>query len=277
MNALRGLSVSVVIPAYNEERRIPATIRATHQYLTAQGANFEILVVDDGSQDRTAEAVRTLSQEFSTLKLVQLGRNCGKGRAVREGMLRAEGDLILFTDADQATSVDHLSKLLVPMQERGCQIAIASRAMKGAVLLRRPARYRVALGNGFGFLVRALLIQGVKDTQCGFKCFTREATRKIFSQLTCQNVLFDTEVLLLAARHGYRVAEVPVRWVHDPDSRLLYDFWDALGLLRELFRIRRSWGVRWPERVQVISGAAAAIEGRPQQQSLLESLRVRKG
>lgn len=255
MSVLRGLSLSVVVPAYNEESRISRAIHAVHGYLTTHGANFEIIVVDDGSTDRTTEIVSNLQRIFASVKLVRLGHNFGKGRAVSKGMLRAEGAFILFTDADQSTSIDQLPHLLVAMQEWGCQVAIGSRSASGAILIRRQAWYREALGKAFGCLMRAILVRGMKDSQCGFKCFTREAARQIFLEVTCQNALFDMEVLLLAARRGYRVAEVPVCWIHDPDSHLVYSVGQSLRLLREFFRICYHYGVGWPVKLDVIRPA----------------------
>lgn len=252
--------ISVVIPAYNEERRIPATLRAIHRYLAAASEPFEILVVDDGSRDGTVGVVNRLQAELSQVSLIRLPSNQGKGRAVQEGVLRACGDIILFTDADQSTPIEYLSHLLAPMRQHGCQVAIASRGVAGAQLLKVQSSWRRFLGKAFGALMRTVLITGVQDSQCGFKCFTREAARTIFSSLACANGLFDMEALLLASRHGYRVAEIPVRWVHDPDSRLTYNVWGALGLLQELLRIRRRWGVRWPERVRVLHVTSSHVD-----------------
>lgn len=269
MSILMGLSISVVIPAFNEEKRISAAIRSIHVYLMEQGADFEILVVDDGSRDRTASVVSELRRQFPVLKLVQLERNFGKGRAVTEGMLRAQGDFVLFTDADQSTTIDHLPRLVAPMKELGCQVAIASRGVKGATLLRRQARHREALGKLFGFVMRLFLVRGVKDTQCGFKCFTREAAHTIFSKVTCQNALFDMEVLLLAGRYQYWIAEVPVTWVHNPDSRLVYNLRGSLGLLRELLRIRCHWGIGLPVKFRVPAAGASKEQSSYQVQDYL--------
>lgn len=244
--------ISVVIPAYNEARRIPATLRAVHRHLTAVGEPFEILVMDDGSRDGTVGVVNRLRVELPGVSVIQLPANCGKGRAVREGMLRACGDFVLFTDADQSTPIGYLPHLLAPIRQQGCEVAIGSRGVAGSQLLKVQSAWRRFLGRAFGALMRTVLITGVRDSQCGFKCFTREAAARIFPHVTCANALFDMEVLLLAARYGYRVAEIPVRWVHDPDSRLTYNVRGSLMLLRELLRIRRHWRVGWPERVRVL-------------------------
>lgn len=269
MSLLQDLSLSVIIPAFNEERRLPGTIRSINGYLTEEGADFEILVVDDGSQDQTAAVVRELANEFSALKLVQLERNCGKGRAVKEGILRARGDFILFTDADLSTPMNHLPDLLATIREQSCHIAIASRTVKGAKLIRRQVWYREAMGKLFGHLMRALLIRGVRDSQCGFKCFTREAARTTFSKLTCQNALFDMEILVIAGRHGYRIAEVPVAWSHDPDSRLVYNLRGSLSLLHEFLRIRRHWQVGFPVKLDVFTSDLQAAQTSYQEQDYL--------
>lgn len=244
--------LSVVIPAYNEERRIAAAIRAVSGYLAGAGMRFEIIVVDDGSSDRTSEVVTAARADLSGLNLVRLDRNSGKGRAVQAGVLQARGEYIFFVDADQSTPIDQLSLLLSPLVEGRCDAAIASRALPGSRLLRRQTGPRRLLGKAFGHGFRALLVRGICDSQCGFKGFTRAAARTLFTQATSPTAIFDMEILLLAGRAGMTVAEIPVTWTHDPESRLTYNFRQSIGLVRELLRIRRHWRVRFPVKVNVI-------------------------
>lgn len=266
---LQGVGpLSVVIPALNEERRLPRAIHGIHQFLRSLDVDFEIIVVDDGSSDGTAHVVGTLQGKYSEdqLRLIRLPRNQGKGAAVKAGMLSALGQCLLFTDADQSTSIDQLPKLLLPLLQSGFDIAIGSRAAKDSKVIEGQAWYRQQLGKMFGTFAKLLLVRGYGDSQCGFKCFRREAALAIFPSLTSSTVLFDMEVLLLAARRGFRVAEVPVVWTHDPDSRLGYDLRRAIAVFRELLRLRREWGVVLPVKVQVspwgLDGLASVAEDR---------------
>lgn len=250
---IRGAGmISIIIPAYNEESRLPGAIVNIHRFLTAHAATFEVVVVDDGSRDRSGEIVRQHQAICPTLRLIRLPRNQGKGAAVKAGILEGRGRFLVFTDADQSTSIDQLPKLLRPVVEEGFDIAIGSRAVRGAKILRGQGWSRQFLGQTFGWCAKLLLVRGYRDSQCGFKCYRREVALKIFPQLTSPTVLFDLEALLLAARAGYRVAEVPVTWVHHSDSRLRYSLRKGLWTFGELLRLRRQWGVRWPARLEAV-------------------------
>jgi dolichyl-phosphate beta-glucosyltransferase len=244
-------ALSVIIPAYNEEKRLPHAIREVDRFLRSQDAEFELIVVDDGSADATAQTVRQSQATCDRLRLIRLASNQGKGAAVKAGMLGALGNFLLFTDADQSTSIDQLPKLLVPLLKGEHDIAIGSRATHGAEVLQGQAWHRQKLGEVFGLLAKLLLVRGYSDSQCGFKCFRREAALAIFPRLTSNSAIFDLEVLLLAARAGFRVAEVPVAWRHDPDSRLAYDLRKAVAIFLELLRLRRHWSVRLPAKADV--------------------------
>ena len=237
------LDLSVVIPAYNEEARLKKHIPTIQVHLA--GKNFEIIVVNDGSRDGTA----TVAKSFPNVRLIDLQLNCGKGGAVKAGMLAAQGRYILFTDADQSTPIAEVDKLLAKL-DTGYDIAIGSRAVPGAEVAQPQVWYRMLAGKLFGVGTRLFCICGIHDTQCGFKAMKRAVAQKVFPQVTSSTAIFDIEMLVVATREGYRVAEVPVHWVHDPDTRIPYNFRRALKIWEELFRIRKAQGVHFPLRVR---------------------------
>lgn len=209
--------LSVVIPAYNEEDRIVPTIGAIASHLCDLGFPWELILADDGSRDNTVKVVEELG--FANLRVLKTDRNGGKGSAVRRGMLAARGKYVLFVDADNSTPIEEVSKLLKKLDAEGYDIAIGSRAATGAQeagksLLRR------AMSGGLRWLVRHILRQGVRDTQCGFKMFTQAAAQRLHTAQTIMGFSFDLEILYLATKLGYRVAEVPVAWVDAPGSKV---------------------------------------------------------
>ncbi|MFP4056838.1 MAG: dolichyl-phosphate beta-glucosyltransferase [Candidatus Brocadiia bacterium] len=235
------LRLSVVIPAYNEARRIESTLRAVADYLAAEATEGEIVVVDDGSTDQTAAMVRRFAQHQPTVRLLHYPRNRGKGHAVRSGMLEARGQVALFCDADGSTPVAEASKLLQPIESGQADGAIGSRELPGSELLRAQPFYRRLMGWVFRQLVRLVAVRGYRDTQCGFKAFRREAAREIFSRQSVDGFAFDVEVLVIARRLGYRVVEVPVRWRNDPVSHIRPGA-DSVRMLVDLLRVRaRAW------------------------------------
>jgi len=244
--------LSVIIPAYNEAERIRPAVTGMTRWLRERAATFELIVVDDGSGDETSATVEHLAIDEPCLRLLRLRDNQGKGAAVRAGMMAASGRYVLFTDADQSTSFDQFPRVLSPLVLGSFDIAMGSRGLRESSVLRSQAWFRQKLGVAFGLLAKLVLVRGFRDSQCGFKCFTQAAAARIFPALTCRNGLFDMEVLLLAARAGLRVAEVPVVWQHDPDSRLVYDFTGSLGLVGELLRIRRHWRVVLPPKADTV-------------------------
>ena len=234
--------LSVVIPAYNEEERLKKHVPDICAYLARK--SFEIIVVNDGSKDNTARLARELE-----VRLVDLQPNRGKGGAVKAGMLAAQGRYVLFTDADQSTPIGEVEKLLAKL-ETGYDIAIGSRAIPGAEVEQPQVWYRALAGKLFGVGTRLFCIRGIHDTQCGFKAMKREVAQKIFPQVTSDTAIFDIEMLVVATREGYRIAEVPVHWVHDPDTRIPYNLRRALMIWLELFRINRAQHVVWPLKVK---------------------------
>jgi dolichyl-phosphate beta-glucosyltransferase len=209
-------ALSVVIPAYNEEARLPATLARVRAYLAARGAPCQVLVVDDGSSDATAEVARAAG---APVELLRHAQNRGKGHAVRAGMLAATGAQRLMTDADLSTPIEELGKLEAEL-ERGFDVAIGSRAVAGARIEVHQPAYREAMGRLFNGLVQALLLPGLHDTQCGFKLWSAAAAAAAFGAARLDGFSFDVEALYVARRRGLRIAEVPVVWRNDAATRV---------------------------------------------------------
>ncbi|HEX9188595.1 MAG TPA: dolichyl-phosphate beta-glucosyltransferase [Vicinamibacteria bacterium] len=209
--------LSVVIPAFNEARRLPATLARVREHLAAQGRPHEILVVDDGSSDGTAEVAR--QAPGAGVRVLRHEPNRGKGYAVRRGMLAATGERRLMTDADLSTPIEELAGLEGAIA-RGWDVAIGSRAVAGARIEVHQPAYREAMGRAFNVLVQALLLPGLADTQCGFKLFTATAAEAAFSACRLDGFSFDVEALYVARRRGLRIAEVPVVWRNDAATRV---------------------------------------------------------
>ncbi len=233
--------LSIVVPAFNEEARVGGALAATRAWLDRRGVDAEILVIDDGSCDATARVVEEQARDDPRVRLHRLPKNRGKGAAVREGMLRAEGERVLFMDADLATPLDELDKLVRALDD-GADVAIGSRAVRGAHVTAHQHVLREYGGRAFNLLVQALFIPGVWDSQCGFKLFTREAARALFSEATVDRFAFDVEVLLLA-RGRFRVVEVPVEWRHVERSKVS-PLRDGLRSAIDLARVRLSVSAR---------------------------------
>ncbi len=214
------MKLSVIIPAYNEEKRIGKTLGEINAYLSRQNYDYEILVVDNGSKDKTRDIVHELQGRIKGLKLVE--RNSGgKGKAVSAGMLEAQGDFRIFTDADNSTSIDQIEKMW-PEFQNGFDVVIGSRDIKGAVLSPpQPWIRQVLLGEGFK-LYRKLIIGlwGIEDTQCGFKGFSAKAAKEVFPKSKIDHFAFDPEILVLAQKSGYKIKEIPVVWKNDLDSKV---------------------------------------------------------
>ncbi len=229
--------LSVIIPAYNEERRLPKTLEKIDKYLSRQSYDYEILVVNDGSKDRTVEVAKNLAATIKNLTVTGYEQNRGKGFAVRFGMLEAKGDYRLFTDADNSTSIDQIEKMW-PEFEKGFDIVIGSRDVKGAVLNPpQPWIRQIILGEGFK-LYRKIIIDlwGIEDTQCGFKCFKKSAAENIFPKCKIDRFAFDPEILVIAKKLGYKIKEIPVTWRNDLESKV--KFTSIFKMALDLFKIR---------------------------------------
>ena len=228
--------LSIVVPAYNEELRLGASLKRMLGYFDSQSYSFEILVVDDGSSDSTASIAEGIAANRVEVKLLTYQPNRGKGYAVRYGILRSDGDLILFCDADLATPIEEIEKLIASITPTN-QVAIGSRDVVGSELVKRQSLLREFGGRFFNKLVQLIAVPGIHDTQCGFKLFSRVAAHKIFNQCQVDHFAFDVEALYLAKRLGYGICEIPVRWAHQEGSKVRF-FRDAIRMIKTLFKIR---------------------------------------
>jgi dolichyl-phosphate beta-glucosyltransferase len=233
---VRTPDLSVIIPAYNEESRIAPTVRDIVGFCRAGGRAFEVILVDDGSRDGTTAVARVLSEEFPELRVIRLAANHGKGYAVRTGVVNAIGRLVLFADADGATPIGEIERLESAL-ESGVDIAVGSRALRDTDVQVQAKLYRHLMGRTFHLLVEWLADGGVKDTQCGFKLFRSTVAQDLFSRMRMNGFSFDVEVLVMARRRGYRVAEIPVNWTHRPGSKVRLTL-DSLQMAADLVRIR---------------------------------------
>jgi len=224
--------LSVVIPAYDEAERLPRTLAQVAACLARWGHPYEIVVVDDGSRDGTAERGR---EAGALVTVLRNDTNRGKGHAVRRGVLASRGSRILMTDADLSTPIDELPRLAARM-DAGYDVVIASRALPGSNIEVRQPWYRENMGRLFNLAVRLLVVGGLRDTQCGFKLFTADAAEAAFSATRLDGFCFDVEALFIARRRGYRVAEVPVTWRNDAASRV--GNWKGFLAFLDLARIR---------------------------------------
>ena len=232
--------LSIIIPAYNEEARIVDTLVNTLSYLNAQEYDSEIIVVSDGSTDGTKAVVENFKdQRRVMLRFFEYHPNRGKGYAVRYGMLKGGGEVIIFMDADYSVPIEEVEKG-IQLLENGFDIAIASRAISGSVITCRQNFFRELSAKIYTFTQNRYLGIRYKDTQCGFKIFTAHAARTLFEKQKLESVIFDPEILWLAKQEGFQVAEFPVRWSHIEDSRIRYDsIKKSLSVFQELFRIRK--------------------------------------
>ena len=210
--------LSIIIPAYNEERRIGGTLKSIDEYLRRQNYEYEILVMNDGSKDGTAQLVKSLEVEVKGLRLIDNKENHGKGYVVKQGMLEARGDLRLFTDADNSTSINHIDQF-IPYINDGYGVAIGSIAVKGhKVASGSEPLWRRVFGKLGNLFIQLMAVPGIHDTQRGFKLFTAKAVMDIFPKLTINRWGFDIEALALARKFGYKIKELPVDWHNDPNS-----------------------------------------------------------
>lgn len=226
--------LSIIIPAYNEEIRLPETLERIQRFLTSQPYDAEVLVIENGSHDRTLEIAREFAARHENIRALHEARR-GKGRAVRSGMLAAAGQYRFICDADLSMPIEQVNRFLPP-QEACVDIAIASREAPGAVRYNEP-QYRHLTGRVFNTLVRWLALPGLQDTQCGFKCFRAEVVEEVFPLQTIDGWTFDVEVLYIARRRGYKICEIPIDWYFNPESkvRVLRDSWH---MFKDLLKIR---------------------------------------
>ena len=209
--------LSIIIPAYNEEERIVPTIGAIAAYVSALGFPWELIVADDGSTDQTTALVEELG--FANLRLLKAKQNGGKGSAVQRGILAAKGEFVLFTDADNSTPIEQVVTLLHEITENSYDLAVGSRVAEGAQEAKRSL-FRRILSGGLRWIVKYIFRIGVQDTQCGFKLYRSEVARRLHGNQTEMGFAFDLEILYLATKYGYKIAEVPVEWIDAPGSKV---------------------------------------------------------
>jgi glycosyltransferase involved in cell wall biosynthesis len=227
--------LSIVIPSYNEELRLPATLERIAAFLPNLGEDTEILVVDDGSKDRTAEVAESFRKTLPNLRVISNGVNRGKGFSVRHGMREARGRYVLFTDADLSAPIEEAPKLIEALETY--DVAIGSRALDRSLITIHESRFREFAGIIFNTIVRAILWLPFVDTQCGFKAFRRERCQILFEQQLIERFGFDPELLYLARHHGLRTIEIPVRWGHSPATKVNM-FRDSIRMFVDVFTIR---------------------------------------
>jgi dolichyl-phosphate beta-glucosyltransferase len=237
--------LSLIVPCFNEERRLPASLARIEEYLEGTGYSYEVLLIDDGSADRTAEVARETAARNERFQVHRYEENRGKGFAVAYGGRLARGRWVLFSDADLSTPLYELEKL-IPYLERGYDVVIGSRALKDSELKIRQPWWRERAGRVMNLLIRRASGLRFKDTQCGFKLFSRQAARDIFPNLTVRRWMFDVEALILARKLGYDVADVPITWINSGESRVKLSH--TPNIFRELLHIRLHWLRRQPER-----------------------------
>jgi dolichyl-phosphate beta-glucosyltransferase len=226
--------LSIIIPAHNEERRLQESLNKVLGFLQEQPYQSEIIVVENGSHDRTAEIAQSFAERLDNLHLIRETR-AGKGLAVRRGMLEASGDYRFICDADLSMPIDEINRFLPPTLQ-DFDIAIASREVPGAVRYGEPL-YRHIIGRVFNWLVRLIAVPAIHDTQCGFKCFRSEHVEDLFTTQQIDGWTFDVEVLFIAIKRGYRIVEVPIPWYYNPGSRVNV-LRDAFKMFTDLIEIR---------------------------------------
>lgn len=257
MNALDPfVDLSIVVPAYNEEQRLPPTLARLDAFLKTQPLRYEIVVVDDGSKDNTCDVVVAHMASISGLRLVRQTPNRGKGAAVRVGMLQARGQIRVMCDADGSMPPEELPKLLAPIVQCKAEIAIGSRYVEGAKTDIKQPFYRVLWSRLCNRVIQKSLVPGVRDTQCGFKAFTAEAARDLFRYGRIDGWAFDLEILALARRRGFAIAEIGVEWKDDGRSRVnpLKDMWKVIS---EAITIRKNLRRGVYEKVNALPARAA--------------------
>ncbi len=232
------MKLSVIIPAYNEEKRLPKTLIATGKFLEKQNYDYEIIVVSDGSKDKTVEVANNLKKEVENLRVIDNKENHGKGWVVGQGMLRARGDIRLFMDADNSTTIEHIEKFW-PYFNEGFDVVIGSRDLPESEVAVPQAWHKELLGKLGNKIIQVVAVWGIHDTQCGFKAFRAKAALDIFSRQRIFRWGFDVEVLALARLLGYRIKEVPIRWINDPESKVSWKSY--FRTFKEVFQIR--WGL----------------------------------
>jgi len=229
--------LSIIIPAYNEEKRLGKTLETILNYLKKKGYSYEIIIVNDGSTDGTVDIAQEFIKFDSNMKIINNDKNMGKGYSVKRGVLEASGEYILFTDSDLSTPIEEFKKLLTPL-ESGYDIAIGSRSMKESNVVVHQPFYREIIGKIFNKLVKAFVVKGFIDTQCGFKLFKKDAAKNIFNNQKLNGFSFDVEILYLAIKDNLKIKEVPIKWFNSPKSHVSL-VGSSYRMFMELLKIKR--------------------------------------
>jgi dolichyl-phosphate beta-glucosyltransferase len=242
LNGMQSKTLSVVIPAYNEETRLLPSLQRITEYFSAVNLDYELIVVDDGSRDDTAGLARRFAAAHPGVRVLRNAKNRGKGGAVRRGMAAARGEWILFSDADLSTPIEEYEKLAAVLQRSPqIDVVVASRDIQGAQVARHQPFYRELMGKTFNLFVQGIVFRGIHDTQCGFKLFRRETARKIFLDMTIPGFGFDVEVLYLARKFKHNIVEVPVIWKNVGGSKVS-PVRDSIRMFSDLIRIKMRHG-----------------------------------
>lgn len=227
--------LSIIVPAYNEGKRLPKTLPQITHFAGAQGYPIEVIVVNNNSQDNTREIAEEFAAEFGYIKVIDEPRQ-GKGAAVKTGLLAGRGEYMFIADADLSMPIGEVKKFLPPLAE-AYDVAIGSREVAGAVRYDEP-EYRHLMGRVFNWIVRLLAVPGFQDTQAGFKCFRHDAAKDIVARQTIDGWAFDVELLYIARRHSYKIVEIPIEWHYRPNSRIS-PLRDSINMVKEVLAIRR--------------------------------------
>lgn len=238
--------LSIVIPAFNERHRLPRALDTIRRHVASADVDWEVIVVDDGSTDGTADIVREYAVRWPTVRLIKQDRNRGKGAAVKAGIEASRASIVGFTDADLAAPIEQIGLLLEDLAD--CEVAIVSRALPGASLGARQSLARQAMGKMYARLMSAMILRGVPDAQCGLKLFRCGAAREVFGQVAEDGITFDTEALLVATQRGFRISQRPAVWNHDPDSRIRFSASMVVDVAMALVRLKLRHRVVWPPR-----------------------------
>jgi dolichyl-phosphate beta-glucosyltransferase len=231
------MDLSIVIPAFNESRRLGPTLRRVVDYLRQSGSRYEVLVVDDGSTDGTSEVAREFASEG--VRVLRQEVNRGKGAVLKAGVLESRGREVLLSDADLSTPIEDIERLRPHLAE--AELVLGSRAVEGSEIEQHQPFYREMMGRTFNFIIQLVGVRGLRDTQCGFKLLDGDVARKLFAELQIQRFAYDVELVWLARRHGYRIAEVGVRWKDSPSSKV-NPLTDSFRMLLDVLSLRlRDW------------------------------------
>lgn len=233
-----NISVSIVVPAFNEAKRLPKFLDGLASYCASHDRSYEIIVVDDGSSDNTLGVVKEYEERFKDLSALKIYRNRGKGYAVKRGLLKASGDICVFLDADGSVTPDEIDKNLHYVTEEGYDIFIGSRVLKNEEQVFEAKWYRKLMGRIFNLCIKIFLFKNIKDTQCGFKMFKKEVVRPLFKRVYLRGFGFDMEVLYLAFKMGYKIKEGPVSW-HHVDGSKINVISTSLGMFFNILQIKK--------------------------------------